>query len=294
MENVITVKNMRESDEFTINTSVSGRELMRRAAQGVFENVRWSGRIGVVCGSGNNGGDGYALAEILSDKGFAPVLLRVSERLSDDGSYYYNQCRKKGVAELFCDEYNDFTEYDILVDCILGTGFSGTLREDMTELIENINRSGAYVVSVDINSGLSGANGLALPVAVVSDLTVSVGYYKTGMFLGDSADYIRRLVNVDIGIKLLKKQYYLIDREELSPFAGYSSISLTAKQFMRQYALNEDEFRRSPLKVVSKESVDSGKVFVLDYGASKLIVDQTYVYFQCDRVMTAEKKYTTF
>ena len=294
MENVITVKNMRESDEFTINTSVSGRELMRRAAQGVFESTGWNGRIGIVCGSGNNGGDGYALAEILTDKGFSPVLLRVSERLSEDGSYYYNQCRKKGVAECFCDEYTDFEEYDILVDCILGTGFSGELREDMIALIEGINRSGAYVVSVDINSGLSASNGLAMPVAVRSDLTVSVGYFKTGMFLGDSAQYIRSLVNIDIGIKLLKKQYYLIDSAELSPFVGYSSVSLSAESFMREYALDEDEFRRSPLKVVSKESTDSGKIFVIDYGRSKLIVDQTYVYFQSDIVMTAEKKYSTF
>ncbi len=285
---------MRESDEFTINTSVSGRELMRRAAQGVFESTGWNGRIGIVCGSGNNGGDGYALAEILADKGFLPVLLRVSERLSEDGSYYYNQCRKKGVAECFCDEYTDFEEYDILVDCILGTGFSGELREDMIALIEGINRSGAYVVSVDINSGLSASNGLAMPVAVRSDLTVSVGYFKTGMFLGDSAQYIRSLVNIDIGIKLLKKQYYLIDSAELSPFVGYSSVSLSAESFMREYALDEDEFRRSPLKVVSKESTDSGKIFVIDYGRSKLIVDQTYVYFQSDIVMTAEKKYSTF
>ena len=140
---------MRESDEFTINTSVSSRELMRRAAQGVCDSVSWYGRIAIVCGSGNNGGDGYALGEILADKGFSPVVLRTSEKFSDDGLYYYRQCVKKGVGDLLCDEFTDFSEYDIIVDCILGTGFSGTLREDMIGLIEQINRSGAYVVSVD-------------------------------------------------------------------------------------------------------------------------------------------------
>ena len=79
MENVISVKNMRESDAFTINTSVDSKELMLRAAQGVYESVNWKGQIAIVTGSGNNGGDGYALASILWDKGFAPVLLRVSE-----------------------------------------------------------------------------------------------------------------------------------------------------------------------------------------------------------------------
>lgn len=190
MENVITVKNMRESDAFTINTSVSGQELMLRAAAGVYNSVKWSGNIAIVCGSGNNGGDGYALAEILVDNGFSPVVLRLSEKLSEDGAYYYNRCKNKGVREAFCDEFTEFSAYDIIVDCILGTGFSGELREDMINLIENINRSPAYKVSVDINSGLSGANGTARPIAVKSDLTVSVGYYKTGMFLNDADLYI--------------------------------------------------------------------------------------------------------
>ncbi|MCR5652868.1 MAG: NAD(P)H-hydrate epimerase [Ruminococcus sp.] len=294
MENVITVKNMRESDEFTINTAVSGQELMKRAAQGVFDNVLWKGSIAIICGSGNNGGDGFALAEILIDKGFSPVVLRVSEKLSADGAYYYKRCVKKGVREAFCDEYTDLSEYDIIVDCILGTGFSGTLKEDMTALIELVNRSSAYVVSVDINSGLSGKNGIASPVAVRSDLTVSIGYYKTGMFLNDAGSYIGSLLNVDIGIKLLKKQYYLISASELSPFSGYGSVCITADEFARRYAIDEGEFRRNPLKVVSKESEDSKSVFIIDYNGSKMIVDQTYIYFQSDKIKTIEDIYSTF
>ena len=194
----------------------------------------------------------------------------------------------------FCDEYTDLSGYDIIVDCILGTGFSGALRSDMISLIEAVNRSGAYVVSVDINSGLSGRNGIASPVAVRSDLTVSVGYYKTGMFLNDAPGYIGSLINVDIGIKLLKKQYYLISASEMSPFSGYGSVCVTADEFARQYAVDEDEFRRSPLKVVSKESEDSKSVFIIDYNGSKMIVDQTYIYFQSDRVKTTEDLFTTF
>lgn len=154
----------------------------------------------------------------------------------------------------------------------------------MTGLIEQINRSSARVVSVDINSGLSGSNGLALPVAVRSDLTVSIGYFKTGMFLNDAPRYIGELKNVDIGIKLLKKQYYLITADELSPFVGYQSELLSADRFSLEYAVDEEEFRRSPIKVVAAESAESGKVFVVDYGGSKLIVDQSYVYFQSDRI----------
>lgn len=284
MQDVITVKNMRESDAFTINTSVSGRELMLRAAMGVYKNVKWKGNIAIVCGSGNNGGDGYALAEILADRDVVPTILRYGDKLSDDGGYYFDRCRSKGIPSRFCDETTDFSSFDIIVDCLLGTGFSGTLREPLLTIVNNINSSGAYVVSVDINSGLSGANGIASPTAVKSDLTVSIGYYKTGMFLNDAPKFIGRLVNEDIGIKLLKKQYYLLDKEEISPFTGYSSVQLSAQSFAREYALDEAEFYRSPLKVVSKESCDSKKIFVIDYDGSLLIVDQTYVYFQSDKI----------
>lgn len=284
MEKVITVKNMRESDEFTINTSISGRELMYRAAMGVYRNVSWRGRIAVICGSGNNGGDGYALSEILADRGNVPTIIRVGDKLSDDGSYYLDRCLRKGIGVCFYEDGEDFSSFDIIVDCILGTGFSGALREPLVTLIESVNRSNAYVVSVDINSGLSGSNGIANPAAVRSDLTVSIGYFKTGMFLNDAPKYIGRLVNEDIGIKLLKKQFYLLSEDELSPFTGYSSVQLSAERFAREYALDEAEFRRSPLKVVSKESVDSKKIFVIDYNGSKLIADQTYIYFQSDRI----------
>lgn len=294
MENVISVKNMRESDAFTINTSISGKELMHRAAMGVYGNVSWHGNIAVVTGSGNNGGDGYALASILADKGYAPAILRTSEKFSHDGLYYYKECRQKGLRDFLCDIHTDFSEYDIIVDCILGTGFSGELRPDTAQLIEAINRSDAYVVSVDINSGLNGSNGLLQPVAVRSDLTVSIGYYKTGMFLNQASQYIGRLVNVDIGIKLLKKQYYLISKEELIHFTGYNSVNISADDFALEYALNENEFRTKPVKAVTKESTDSKKIFVIDFGGSKLVADQSYVYFQSDRIKTENEKYTSF
>ncbi|MBQ5398392.1 MAG: NAD(P)H-hydrate epimerase [Ruminococcus sp.] len=284
-QNVITVKNMRESDSYTINTSVPSRELMYRAAMGVYKNMSPKGNIAVVCGGGNNGGDGYALAEIIFDKGVVPTVLRFSDKLSDDGAYYLERCLKKGVPVRFCDADTDFSPYDTVVDCLLGTGFSGSVRGDMLSVIRNINRSGAYVISVDINSGLSGASGIAYPEAVRSDLTVSIGYFKTGMFLNDAPKYIGRLTNEDIGIKLLKKQYYLLTKDELSPFTGYSSVQLSAKDFAREYATDEEEFRRSPLKVVSKESRDSNRIFVVDYGSSRLIVDQTYIYFQSDKII---------
>ena len=94
--------------------------------------------------------------------------------------------------------------YDILVDCILGTGFCGEVCGLARTAIARINaakEAGAFIVAVDINSGMNGDTGEA-ELAVCSDLTVSIGYYKTGLLTPAAAGYIGRLTNVGIGIVL--------------------------------------------------------------------------------------------
>ena len=73
LPSVVTVENMRLSDAQTIKNRVPSRELMRRAAQGIFDAVKFVGKVAIVCGSGNNGGDGYALACILLGHGITPT-----------------------------------------------------------------------------------------------------------------------------------------------------------------------------------------------------------------------------
>ena len=165
----------------------------------------------IVCGSGNNGGDGYALAGILRAQGHDVTLLRVTEKFSEDGKYYYDRCLAAGVQEAALSDDcrmdgENFIPYDVLVDCILGTGFTGIPREDVAAVIHGINEAksrGTYVISADINSGMNGDTGEA-EIAVQSDLTVSIGYFKQGLFRGRAKELIGELVNTDIGIELKK------------------------------------------------------------------------------------------
>lgn len=199
----ISVVRMRESDRYTIENLVPSKTLMYRAAMGIYNSAKWQGkRIAIVTGSGNNGGDGYALATILADNGIQPTLYRVSEKFSEDGKYYYDMAIAKGVLDSCVSAETDFSTYDILVDCILGTGFCGEPKGAAADAIRKINAANAYVISADINSGLDGDTGKAT-LAVRSDLTVSIGYYKTGMFIGDAPSLIGELVNADIGIVLV-------------------------------------------------------------------------------------------
>ncbi len=196
----VSVEKMKKSDAYTIANGTSSRELMQRAAQGVFESAEWDGKtVAIVAGSGNNAGDGYALAAILAERGISPIIFRVSERFSEDGEFYFDKAKDAGVESFMLDENTDLSKFDIVVDCIFGIGFRGIPEGLFAEAISKINESGSYVISVDINSGLNGDSGEA-ELAVKSDLTVSVGCYKNGMFAGKAPELIGRLVNVDIGI----------------------------------------------------------------------------------------------
>lgn len=205
---VITVENMRQSDAYTIKNFTESKALMYKAAMGVYNSVEWQGKIAIVSGSGNNGGDGYALACILADNNINSTIITVSDKLSPDGEYFLNIAKEKQIDVISIKNISSLKGFDIIVDCILGTGFSGEIRGSAKDAVNMINNADAYVVSVDINSGLNGDNGQAV-TAVKSDLTVSIGYFKTGMFLCDAPKYIGSLVNADIGIKLLKKEYSL-------------------------------------------------------------------------------------
>ena len=215
MIDCISVENMRRSDAYTIANLVPSLELMRRAACGVYLAASWQGRTAIVAGSGNNGGDGFALACILQGHGYDCVVFKVSHRMSADSAYYADLAEKAGVPIL---EYAPgcLTGFDRIVDCLLGTGFSGPVREDYRAAIGGINASGARVISVDINSGMNGDTGEGENV-VDSDLTVTVGYVKTGLVTENAGRHIKRLVCVDIGIVLAEHEWKIAAPGENAP-----------------------------------------------------------------------------
>lgn len=278
---VVSVENMRQSDQRTIERSVTSAELMHRAAKGIFDSVKFAGKIAIVCGSGNNGGDGYALACILLENGFTPTIFRVSEKFSKDGLYYYQTAKSMGCEEGSLNASSPLFGFDIVVDCILGTGFSGELRGGVRKAVEQINESTAFIISADINSGLNGDTGIA-QLAVKSDLTVSIGSYKTGMFLNDAPEYIDKLINVDIGIELIAEQYHLLDYEMLHMFEGYNSDVMSFEEFYEKTGYSRGEC--SVAGVIAEMSGNEKKTIVVKSEHSAVVADINYIYFSADYV----------
>ena len=211
---VLSVEAMRNADAAAIAAGTPGSVLMRRAGEGIFAAAKWAPPVAVVCGSGNNAGDGYVLALLLHEHQIDCKLFLLSEKWSADGKYYYEQCVAAGIPAEVLGDAPDFSGYQTVADCIFGTGFAGEPRGKAKAAIEAIDRSGAYVVSADINSGLAGNSGLG-KTAVHSDLTVSIGYYQPGHFLNMAKDVMRAKTNIDIGIAADTYTCALAQKEEI-------------------------------------------------------------------------------
>ncbi len=227
MIDILSVENMRKSDAATIAEGTPGTELMMRAARGVFECNRWTAPVAIICGSGNNAGDGYALALLLYEAGIDLTVFCVYDRFSDDGRFYYDKLAgtlktgdKSGDfgIERWSDSV-DLSKFGTVVDCLLGTGFKGEVRSELRSVIEAVNATDAVKISVDINSGLNGDTGMA-DICVRSDLTVSIGSFKPGHFLNMAKDVMKEKTNCDIGIKPVDEPYKLIEASDIEGVFG--------------------------------------------------------------------------
>lgn len=219
MIEVVDNKTMRYYDAKTIENGVPSKELMLRAANGIISCMgELSGKkIAILCGPGNNGGDGYAVAYLLSSNSDIDISVYcLSDKYSEDSLYYHNKCLESGI-KIITDPLTkgSLENYDIILDCIFGTGFHGEIQSPYKECIEEINRSKAYTVSADISSGLNGNNGLG-DNAVISDMVVAIGSHKLGYYLNNGKDYCRKISSCDIGIKIESDINYLITAKDIA------------------------------------------------------------------------------
>ena len=217
MEKIVSSRVMRESDEYACANVTSSVELMYRAGEGIYKSREAWGKTAIVCGSGNNAGDGFVVARLLHEDGGDVTVFLLSDRFSESGKYYFDQCVKIGVKTEICTEETTFSGFDTVLDCIFGTGFHGEVRGLAAVIIDKINDSGAYVVSADINSGLAADSGMSTK-CVRSDLTVSVGSYQYGHFLGMAKDVMRERKNIDIGIEIRGEYALLAEKETFLPY----------------------------------------------------------------------------
>ena len=216
----VSVANMRESDRKTIESVTPGLTLMYRAAMGIYLAADWPGETVIAAGGGNNGGDGFALACILHARGHTCRVVTLSERLTPDSAHFAARANALGVpAAPYAPGV--FSGCDTIVDCLLGTGFSGEVRPPYSAAIEEMNAAGARIISVDIPSGMNGDTGAVSASAVRADLTVTIAFVKNGLVAPGAGRHVGRLVCADIGIVLDREEGWadveVIDVREVEP-----------------------------------------------------------------------------
>lgn len=215
MEQLVTGKQMKELDAYTINQmGIPSLVLMERAALSVFEAMKKERlplqNVLVLCGAGNNGADGAAVARLLCLAGYRVdiCILGNPEHFTEEMKCQIEIAEKYGVSfvKTFCCD-----EYTTIVDALVGVGLSRAMSGKYSEIIEKINASSAKIVSVDIPSGIHADTGAVMQSAVKADLTVTFAYKKAGLCLFPGAEYAGKILTADIGIYKDKKTEWTPD-----------------------------------------------------------------------------------
>jgi len=234
MLKIVTAKEMQEIDHKTINEyGISGTVLMERAGLAVaskinelfFQNIVHRASCIVLCGGGNNGGDGLVVARLLHNQGRdVRVFLTVRpEDLKGDAKINYNTAVKFGVPirpikEFLTPPSSLIPHPCFIVDALLGTGLNKDVRSPVSEVIDKVNAMSYPVMSVDIPSGISSDTGQIMGCAVKAKYTVTFGLPKRGHLLYPGAEYTGKLYIEDIGFPpaLLKSERIKVNLLEKS------------------------------------------------------------------------------
>jgi hydroxyethylthiazole kinase-like uncharacterized protein yjeF len=215
MTKIITAAQMQELDRRTISEAhIPATTLMERAGTGIVSCLEQ--RLGpvrgktitVVCGKGNNGGDGFVAARLLRRRHAKVRVLAMAStsELTRDAATMYKQF-VRGAGKSSVHRYTSkaqalalLRDSDILIDALLGTGLSAAVTGRYAEAIDCINESGCPVVAVDLPSGLHADTGTILGRAIRASLTVTLGLPKLGLYQSHGIDLAGEVALVDIGI----------------------------------------------------------------------------------------------
>ena len=208
---VTNAKIMRKIDKYCIEElGIPSIVLMENAAFKVARDIDGAVKnIIIVCGTGNNGGDGFAVARQLYKKGknINVFVIGNEEKMSSDCQVNYNIVKNMGLKIINIKDSNGISflkeaalQSELIVDAIFGTGLNRKVEGLFSEVISQINYSKNYVVAIDVPSGLNSDNGLVMENCVKANKTISFEAYKTGFLQYGNDLYTGEIVVEDIGI----------------------------------------------------------------------------------------------
>ena len=230
---IFTAEQVKKADQFTIeNEPVSSTELMERAAGKLFKKlvsfIPKSEQITVVCGVGNNGGDGLVLTRLLLSQGYntSAWVIRFSDQESEDFSINYHRLQEKNASVIkeirSASEIPNLEDGQVIVDALFGSGLSREVEGFPGKVIDELNRCKSFKVAVDVPSGLycednTDNNGSIFK----ANLTLTFQYPKLAFFFAENAPFVGDFEVLNIGL------HPVFERQEPSKY-HYTSTALVS------------------------------------------------------------------
>jgi len=201
---ILSIAQMQQADQITITSGVSSYTLLNNAGAAVFSAIESDlsrdDRILIACGTGNNGGDGLVLANLLLADYYnvTVALCSPQDALSEDAKKALSELPKQAVIRM---QDVDLKAYSLVVDALLGAGMDRPVDGDWAKWIDDINSSDAKVIAIDIPTGIDGNTGQVLGTAIRADKTVTFFLKKPGHLLLPGREFVGELHVGQIGIE---------------------------------------------------------------------------------------------
>lgn len=212
----VSVKEIREIDSMAIEVlGIPGVVLMENAGREIHQvavemlGEPGSQKITILCGKGNNGGDGFVAGRHLLNSGYSVdiFLIGKSDEVRGDAGINMNILKRSGFPILEVREEGDISKIEssisassLIIDALLGTGVKGSPEGVLAKIIKTINESSRPILSVDVPSGIDADTGEVLGVAVKATKTVTFVSAKKGLLLSPAMDFVGEIIVADIGI----------------------------------------------------------------------------------------------
>ena len=196
---MISIQEMKDLED---KCGIPGIILMEKAGLGIADILKEKfnlkdKKILIVAYHGNNGGDGFVAAKHLADDAEANVLFAGDEdKLKDDAKTNFKKIENNEKIQILSLEAVDFSDYDIIIDAIFGTGINGEIKDPLATLIKNLSEAKSKKISIDVPSGINPDTGEKANVYFDPDLIITMHDIKKGL-----ESYKDKTVVVDIGIK---------------------------------------------------------------------------------------------
>ena len=217
MKYIITAEEAKIIEQTIIKEYVSSLSLIETVGKQIANRIEQlypnKKHILVCTGSGGNGADGYVIATSLLERGYDVDIYMHYQPILEETKILKERFPKQ-VLNSFIDK-----SYDIIIDSLFGIGLNRPLSSNDIKLIEEINKTNSLKISVDVPSGLNGTNGNLYPISIKANITFTVQYEKTGLYLNDGIDSTGIIEVVSLGnYDVLKPNIIRLEQEDIKKF----------------------------------------------------------------------------